>query len=227
MGDFGGGDVTAIGPFEGPISGHGSQQSGPLRLIQRRAHIRQGRQQYVVFHIQQTCRVVPTLDRHTKADKAISIVSKLGSIDCATDQTDRVQCPFCQICQRQFGSFGPLEILQFLKAAVDRVPCVTGQCRPHNAGVFPRRTEAGQDRGRVVRIKEQEGCDIPLDQFAELLNEIVIDAQRPKHRVPVIPEATGDVGQQSIARAHFQQACGCFGTLDIAAHPVKVISCTA
>ena len=117
----------------------------------------------------------------------------------------------------------PLKLAQFLESAVQRVPDLTGQRRPHDPPVLARPFDARGDRGRVVVIEEQIALDVALHWVAVFLRKPRRSARRLQKRIPLAAVAVPRRRHQRDARAHGQKPRHRLSPLHVAGDPEEVV----
>src|SRR5262245_61506707 len=160
-----------------------AQYRSPLNVVKRSANIEDGWKQDEVLHVQNTRRLVRSLQHPAQVNKAPSFTVRHGSVGDAGKQMagllDRGQ-EIVQLlnCPAVSGFFNDCQV-EF----VNLLPHLTGNDLPHRTGVLTSRARAGDDRVQIRAIESEEFDDILARRRPVTFGKNVLIARRADQRV--------------------------------------------
>ena len=210
---------------------HRAQQSAPLVIVDRAADVGRRRQQRVVLHVQDPCRVVGAFDVRPKPDEVIRLVAQHGAEGHTPEEVRAHLHPV-----EEFGYPAALDPRVVVLAHLEprRVQVfvhLRGDRAAHRARRFARGAQAAEDRRGIARVEDHVAQHVLGGKLAEM--RVVVgresgsdERHRPRLR-PGEARLGHVVGQQRHPVRHIEQPRGVLGALDVARHPEELVCSTA
>ena len=223
VGDQPGLEALAIDPVIGGERRDRAQDARPLVIVERAADMLVGRQQQVIFHVEDARGVVGAL--HVDADprEPVGVVAQHGAVGRAVE----AQRGFLHPAQepRELLARGRLvaEALELEPGGVDRLPHLHRQRGADRARIGARDLEAVADRRRILGREGQEFGDGFLVGLVMDREERRRAAGGRHRRFPFVGFA--DIGERHRGQPlrRFENAREILGAFDVARQPVEVI----
>ena len=216
--------LSLIDPVIGGERGDRAQDRRPLVIVERAADMLVGRQQQVIFHVENARGVVGALHVDADAGEPVGVVPQHRAVGRAVEAQRRFLHPAEE--PRQLLARGRLvaEALQLQPGGVDRLPHLHRERGADGARIGARDLEAVADRRRVLGGEREEVGDGFLVGLRRATAKNAAGAAGGGDRgFPFVGFA--DIGERHRGQPlrRLENAREVFGAFDVARQPVEVI----